>query len=135
MSRLKAILTTLLLWVTTQQGGWAQDTAVYGTTNESYVTGWYGGVEGGVPFGMSTFSSFGADKVHVGYFGGLFGGFRFSPLLSAEISMKWGKNILSARDCCVQSGYWLGVDGNTFHSSVAGMEGSSYSDLKSCVAM
>ena len=29
--------------------------------------GWYVGVEGGMPFGFSTFSSFGHDKTHLGW--------------------------------------------------------------------
>ena len=29
--------------------------------------GWYVGVEGGMPFGFSTFSSFGHDKTHPGW--------------------------------------------------------------------
>ena len=28
--------------------------------------GWYVGIEGGMPFGFSTFSSFGHDKTHLG---------------------------------------------------------------------
>lgn len=53
---------------------------------------WYGGIEGGVPFGVSTFSSFGADKTRAGYNIGVFGGYRFNPVLSAELSAKWGKD-------------------------------------------
>lgn len=29
--------------------------------------GWYVGIEGGMPFGFSTFSSFGHDKTHLGW--------------------------------------------------------------------
>lgn len=29
--------------------------------------GWYIGIEGGMPFGFSTFSSFGHDKTHLGW--------------------------------------------------------------------
>ena len=34
---------------------------------------WYVGVEGGMPFGFSTFSSFGHDKTHLGWAAGLYG--------------------------------------------------------------
>ena len=101
----------------------------------SSATGWYVGIEGGVPFGFSTFSSFGADKTRAGYAFGLFGGYRFNPVLSADFSMKRGKAALSARECCAASGYWLGADGNTYHSPVAGMDGQDYSALKSDVSL
>lgn len=96
---------------------------------------WYGGIEGGVPFGVSTFSSFGADKTRAGYNIGVFGGYRFNPVLSAELSAKWGKTNLSARDCCTESGYWLGADGITYHAPVAGFSGADYADLKSSVSL
>lgn len=32
--------------------------------------GWYIGIEGGMPFGFSTFSSFGHDKTHLGWAAG-----------------------------------------------------------------
>lgn len=96
---------------------------------------WYVGVQGGVPFGVSTFSSFGADKTRAGFTGGLYGGYRFNPLLSAEVSMKWGKTALSAQDCCIEKGYWLGADGNRYNAPVAGMNGWGYGDLKSSVSL
>lgn len=95
--------------------------------------GWYVGAEGGVPFGIATFSGFGQDKTRAGYNIGIYGGYRFSPVLSAELTAKWSATSLSARDCC--SGYWLGSDGNRYHASVAGMDGWSYSDIKSRVSL
>lgn len=99
------------------------------------IAAWYGGIEGGVPFGLSTFSSFGADKTRAGYALGLFGGYRFNPVLSAELSAKWGKTNLSARDCCAEGDYWLGADGKTYHAPVAGFGGADYADLKSSVSL
>lgn len=99
------------------------------------VQGWYAGVQGGVPFGVSTFSSFGADKTRAGFTGGMYGGYRFNSVLSAELSMKWGKTALSAQDCCIGKGYWLGMDGNRYNTPVAGMDGWSYDDLKSSVGL
>lgn len=75
--------------------------------------GWYVGAEGGVPFSFGSFTSFGHDKTHAGYGAGLYGGYRFNPVLSAEISAKWGRTTLSAHGCCVDAGYWLGADGIT----------------------
>ena len=46
--------------------------------------GWYAGIEGGMPFGFSTFSSFGHDKTHLGWAAGLYGGYRFNSIFSAE---------------------------------------------------
>lgn len=136
MGRLKVIIMALVLWMSALQGIWAQETVERQEASKpSAVTGWYGGIEGGVPFGFSTFSSFGADKVRAGYAFGLFGGYRFNPVLSADISMKWGKNALSARECCAASDYWLGADGNTYHSPVAGMDGYDYAELKSIVSL
>lgn len=95
----------------------------------------YIGVQGGVPFGLSTFSSFGADKTRAGFIGGVYGGYRFNPILSAEVSMKWGKTTLSAQECCIERGYWLGEDGNRYFVPVAGMNGWGYGDLKSSVSL
>ena len=105
-------------------------------TEAATATGqWYGGIEGGIPFGFSTFSSFGTDKVRAGYNIGIYGGYRFNPVLSAELTLKWGKTSLSARECCAESGYWLGANGVTYHSAVPGMGGSDYSNVKSDVSL
>ena len=63
--------------------------------------GWYVGIEGGMPFGFSTFSSFGHDKTHLGWAAGLYGGYRFNSIFSAELSAKYGEMNLSAQDCCI----------------------------------
>lgn len=97
--------------------------------------GWYLGVEGGVPFGMSTFSSFGHDKTHLGWTAGLYGGYRFNSVLSVELTAKYGQTKLSARDCCVERDYWLGIDGMHYNASVLNMEGWNYSDVQSKVSL
>ena len=94
--------------------------------------GWYAGVQGGLPFGISGMSSFGADKTRAGWSAGIYGGYRFNPVLSLEAQAAWGQMNLSARNCC--RGYWLGSDGNRYEAAVAGMEGWNYGDLKSRVA-
>ena len=60
--------------------------------------GWYVGIEGGMPFGFSTFSSFGHDKTHLGWAAGLYGGYRFNSIFSAELSAKYGEMNLSAQE-------------------------------------
>ena len=95
--------------------------------------GWYAGVQGGVPFGVSTFSSFGFDKTRAGFSGGLYGGYRFNPVLSLEAQAVFGKTGMSQRDCCISGNYWLGSDGVRYHAPVLGMEGWDYAGLKSSV--
>ena len=97
--------------------------------------GWYVGVEGGMPFGFSTFSSFGHDKTHLGWAAGLYGGYRFNSIFSAELSAKYGETNLSAQDCCVERNYWLGSDGVLYNAGVLGMDSWEYANLKSHVRM
>ena len=97
--------------------------------------GWYVGVEGGMPFGFSTFSSFGHDKTHLGWAAGLYGGYRFNSIFSAELSAKYGEMKLSAQDCCVERNYWLGSDGVLYKAGVLGMDSWEYANLKSHVRM
>ena len=97
--------------------------------------GWYVGVEGGMPFGFSTFSSFGHDKTHLGWAAGLYGGHRFNSIFSAELSAKYGEVNMSAQDCCVERNYWLGSDGVLYKAGVLGMDSWEYANLKSHVRM
>ena len=99
------------------------------------LQGWYIGVEGGMPFGFSTFSSFGHDKTHLGWAAGLYGGYRFNSIFSAELSAKYGEMNLSAQDCCVERNYWLGSDGMLYNAGVLGMDSWEYANLKSHVRM
>ena len=96
---------------------------------------WYVGVEGGMPFGFSTFSSFGHDKTHPGWAAGLYGGYRFNSIFSAELSVMYGEMNLSAQDCCVERNYWLGSDGVLYKAGVLGMDSWEYANLKSHVRM
>lgn len=95
-------------------------------------TNWYIGIQGGVPFGVSTFSSFGADKTRAGYDIGLYAGYRFNPVLSLEAQTAWGEIGQSAQDCCAS--YWLGNDFNRYEVPVAGINGWSYENLKTDIA-
>lgn len=97
--------------------------------------GWYIGVEGGMPFGFSTFSSFGHDKTRIGWAAGLYGGYRFNSIFSAELSAKYGEMNLSAQDCCVERNYWLGSDGMLYNAGVLSMDSWEYANLKSHVRM
>ena len=125
-----ALLLFLLIW--TVQELYAQENKE-GKSSDIPATGWYVGSDGGVPFGFSSFSSFGADKTRAGYDFGLFGGYRFNPVISAELFAKWGQTNLASRGCCADAFYWLGSDGQTYHAPVAGLTGADYADLKSSV--
>ncbi len=93
--------------------------------------GWFAGVQGGLPLGVSTFSSFGADKTRVGFSAGLYGGYRFNPVLSLEATAKWGNTLFASQSCCASRHYWLGEDGIRYHAPVLNMNGWSYDNLKS----
>lgn len=97
--------------------------------------GWYLGVDGGLPFGLSTFSSFGHDKTHLGWAAGIYGGYRFNPIFSAELSARYGEVNLSAQGCCVERNNWLGSDGILYKAGVLGMDSWEYAQLKSHVRM
>lgn len=95
--------------------------------------GWYMGIEGGTAFGVSTFSSFGADKTRAGYTVGVFAGYQFNPILALELNAKWGNIQMSARKCCADAQYWLSEDSERYAAEVLGQGGAYYGNLKSDV--
>ena len=96
---------------------------------------WYAGAEGGMPLGFSTFSSFSHDAFRPGFNAGIFGGYRFNPIFSAELRLKWGWTSMSARDCCAQSDYWLGSDGAQYYVPVLDIPSLHFSDIYSRTAL
>ena len=90
---------------------------------------WYAGIQGGMPFGTSAMSSFGADRTTPGWSAGVYGGCRFNPVLSLELQAAWGRLSMNRRDCCPD--YWMGADGNRYEAAVAGMDGWYMSALQS----
>ncbi len=131
MKRILKLLSLCLLWLlpAAASGQTGQD------GKHDAAGGWYVGLQGGMPFGFSTFSSFGADKTHAGWSAGVYGGYRFNPVLSLEAVARWGGLNLSARDCCFEGNYWLGADGLRYEAPVLDGAGWHYSDLKSRVSM
>lgn len=99
------------------------------------VSGWYVGAEGGVPFAVSTFSSFADGNVRAGWGAGVFFGHAFSRSVSLEAQAAWGRAWLGARPCCTSTGYWLGSDGSMYYAPVDGLDGWDYRSLKSHVAV
>ncbi len=124
----RLLLTVLLLWL-------ALPLMANGSrlTAPSSTSAWYVGLQGGVPFGVSTFSAFGHDQTHAGFVGGIYGGYRFHPVVSLEAFAKWGTMALTAQACCVDNHLWLGADGNRYNVPVLDMDGWHYSDLHSQV--
>lgn len=87
---------------------------------------WYVGVLGGTSFGQATFSSITEHTVYWGAQGGLFGGYRFNPVLSLELSARYGGQAQAALDCC---NYWLSAAGERFMAPVLDEKGWYYSSL------
>ena len=90
---------------------------------------WYAGISAGMPFGTSAMGSFGAGGATPGWSAGIYGGCRFSPVLSLELQAAWGRLALNRRDCCPD--YWMGADGCRYEAAVAGMDGWYMSALRS----
>ena len=90
---------------------------------------WYAGIQAGMSFGTSAMSSFGADRTTPGWSAGIYGGYRFNPVLSLELQAAWGQLTMNRRDCCPD--YWMGADGNRYEAAVAGMDGWYMSALRS----
>ncbi len=104
------------------------------TGSEHTASGWYLGAEGGVTTGFGTFSSFGYDGFRPGALGGIFAGYRFNDKFSAELDVRFGKDNLWARECCIGSNYYLGSDSRIYYASVLGMDCYKFSELKSVVS-
>ncbi len=110
----------------------AQQSETPAVTEKKTSAGWYAGISGGVPFGVSAYSSFGQDKTRAGWSAGIYGGYRFNPVLSLEVQAAWGQTNLSSRGCCPD--YRLGSDGVLYEAAVAGMDGWAWSGLTSRVS-
>lgn len=91
---------------------------------------WYAGVELGTSLGVSTFTSF-TSAGKAGFEGGVLGGYRLSPLLSAEAGFSLYSMQLGTSKCC--SDYWLGADGVRYIAPATGMDSYSYRDIHSAV--
>ena len=109
--------------------------ATHAPSDTAAVRGWYLGAEGGVPFAVSTFSSFAGGRTYAGWQAGVFAGYAFSRTVSLEAQAAWSRPGLGARECCTESGYWLGSDGRRYYAPVSGLRGWDYRSLKSRVTV
>ena len=88
---------------------------------------WYVGLGGGTSFGQATFSSITEEGVrNWGTQGGLFGGYKFSRLISLEAGFQYGQQKQFNLDCCP---YWLSTDGQWEATQVIDKDGWYYEDL------
>lgn len=87
-----------------------------------------------MPFGFSTFSSFGHDKTRLGWDAGFTAA--IVSTTSGRLSYRQIRRMnLAAQDCCAERNYWLGSDGTIYKASVLGMDCWEYTQLKSQVRM
>ena len=91
---------------------------------------WYLGIKGGIPFGVSTFSSFGNDKTRLGWSGGVYGGYNINLIFSVEAF--YSKGEISGMSVQDDFGYYISDDGEfSFNDDT----GSSYNDIYSTASM
>lgn len=90
---------------------------------------WYLGASGGVSFGRSTFVSFALEKTYPAFSVGVLGGYNFTNVYSAEVSIDRTRMTLGTYDCC--QNLWLGADGNRYFAPLSGVKSYKYSDLTS----
>ena len=126
----KIITTSILILLFLFQGVAAQNTYPKKQCfKESYG---YIGVKGGMPFGVSMFSSFGHDKPNIGWSTGVFGGYQFNSLISLEGFAEVGHMNMTSKS--KYSDYSLVYSGNQYFSnSQSGLDGWAFSELKSHV--
>ena len=97
---------------------------------EKSLSPWFIGIEGGVPFSASSFSSFGENKTNFGFEAGISGGYYLNNFLSIELSALVGETNMSNSLCC--SNYYLDLNGNRHLVPISNSEYTvSYRDLKS----
>lgn len=104
-----------------------------GQCKTSIIENSYFGLQSGMPVSIADFSSFGADKFRPGWGVGVFGGYRFTPVWSLEVTASWGQQFMAERDCCYERDYFLGTDGKRYKFIPEGLEGECYRDLMSRV--
>lgn len=119
----------VLMLLSISLAGWAQSALKNGASPSR----WYGGAQGGISFGGSTFQSSGSDKNRVGFGFGLFGGYHLNPYLSAEGELRYSHLGLGMRRC--EQHLWLGSDGLSYYAPVAGLNSWQYKELYSSTNM
>ena len=96
---------------------------------ERQMSGWYIGLQGGVPFAASSFSSIGENKTYMGWEGGVSAGYHFSRIFSLELSAMAGKTKMGTSHCC--SNYFIDANGNRLLAPLSNGISYSYNDIVS----
>lgn len=90
----------------------------------------YTGVGAGIPVITGSTRTYGHG---IGFSGSVMAGISLSPLLSAEIAVRVSHNSCSPHQCCINSNFWHGADGNRYIVPAAGISGVYYNELTSSV--
>lgn len=110
----------------------AQD-MVIGKPQYRYKNQWYLGKDGGVPFGVSNFSSFGSGDNKCGWSAGMYGGYFFSNAFALEAYMLTGKVKLTSQD--KYANLWLSADNQCYTHQPPEGQSWQYANLRSCVKL
>ena len=92
---------------------------------------WYIGKDGGIPFGVSTFSSFGSRKHKLGWSAGMYGGYFFNTAFGVEAYMLTGRLKQTSQSRYNQ--FWLGSNGDCYFHQPSDIQSWKYSNLKTSV--
>lgn len=95
-----------------------------------YYRQWYLGKDAGIPFGVSTFSSFGSGKNHLGWTAGMYGGYHFNGIFSLEAYIVTGKMKQTYRN--EYRFFWVGDNGSLYFTKPSG-NSWRYNSLKTSV--
>ena len=87
---------------------------------------WYFGVQGGADMGQCTFRSITKDNSNLGAEAGIFGGYGFNSVISAEAAVNYGAFKMTAQTC---DPFWLSEDGNLYFAPVIDQNGEFYSNI------
>ena len=109
----------------------AQETTSPPKKSYEYNGQWYIGKDGGIPFGVSTFSSFGSGKTKLGWSAGMYGGYLFNTAFGVEAYMLTGK--LKQTSQSQYNQFWLGSNGECYFHQPSSIESWKYSNLKTDV--
>ncbi len=94
---------------------------------------WYIGKDGGIPFGVSSFSSFGSGNNKLGWSAGMYGGYYFNTAFGLEAYMLTGKVKLTSQS--QYNIFWLGKNDYVYIKQPSDLVGWRYDNLKGTVKM
>ena len=111
----------------------AQEEVYPAKKSYEYNGQWYIGKDGGIPFGISTFSSFGSGHNKLGWSAGMYGGYFFNTAFCVEAYMLTGRVKQTSQSQYNQ--FWLGSNGDCYFHKPSDIQSWRYSNLKTSVKM